>query len=149
MRTVRDILNSKTKSFNIISQEETVYKALQMLNSVNLSYLVVMDNEEYKGIISERDYSRKVILKGRHSSDTKVKDIMSVDVPMVSVNDTVEKCFHLIDDHKTRYLLAFDDEQFAGVITINDLLRQVLAARSDVFDSGDVSRLLDNDEKIF
>jgi len=149
MRTVRDILNSKTKSFNIISQEETVYKALQMLNSVNLSYLVVMDNEEYKGIISERDYSRKVILKGRHSSDTKVKDIMSVDVPRVSVNDTVEKCFHLIDDHKTRYLLAFDDEQFAGVITINDLLRQVLAARSDVFDSGDVSRLLDNDEKIF
>ncbi|TMI63507.1 MAG: CBS domain-containing protein [Bacteroidetes bacterium] len=149
MRTVRDILNSKTKSLNIISQEETVYKALQMLNSVNLSYLVVMDNEEYKGIISERDYSRKVILKGRHSSDTKVKDIMSVDVPMVSVNDTVEKCFHLIDDHKTRYLLAFDDKQFAGVITINDLLRQVLAARSDVFDSGDVSRLLDNDEKIF
>jgi len=149
MRTVRDILNSKTKSLNIISQEETVYKALQMLNSVNLSYLVVMDNEDYKGIISERDYSRKVILKGRHSSDTKVKDIMSVDVPMVSVNDTVERCFHLIDDHKTRYLLAFDDKQFAGVITINDLLRQVLAARSDVFDSGDVSRLLDNDEKIF
>jgi len=149
MRTVRDILNSKTKSLNIISEEETVYKALQMLNSVNLSYLVVMDNDEFKGIISERDYSRKVILKGRHSSDTKVKEIMSVDIPIVSLSDTVEKCFHLVDDHKTRYLLAFDDEQFAGVITINDLLRQVLAARSDVFDSGAVSRLLDNDEKIF
>jgi CBS domain-containing protein len=149
MRTVRDILNSKTKSFNVISQEETVYNALQMLNSVNLSYLVVMDNDVYKGIISERDYSRKVILKGRHSSDTKVKDIMSVDIPIVNLEDTVEKCFHLIDDHKTRYLLAFDDEQFAGVITINDLLRQVLAARSDVFDSDAVSRLLDNDERIF
>lgn len=149
MRTVRDILNSKTKSFNIISQEETVYNALQMLNSVNLSYLVVMDNGNYKGIISERDYSRKVILKGRHSSDTKVKDIMSVDIPLVSLDDTVEKCFHLIDDHKTRYLLAFDGEQFAGVITINDLLRQVLTARSDVFDSGAVSKLLDNDERIF
>jgi predicted transcriptional regulator len=149
MRTVRDILDSKTKSFNIISQEETVYNALQMLNSVNLSYLVVMDNDVYKGIISERDYSRKVILKGRHSSDTKVKEIMSVDMPIVNLDDTVEKCFHLVDDHKTRYLLAFDDEQFAGVITINDLLRQVLAARSDVFDSGAVSRLLDNDERIF
>lgn len=149
MRTVRDILNSKTKSFNIISQEETVYNALQMLNSVNLSYLVVMDNDVYKGIISERDYSRKVILKGRHSSDTKVKEIMSVDIPIVSLDDTVEKCFHLVDDHKTRYLLAFDDEQFAGVITINDLLRQVLAARSDVFDSGAVSKLLDNDERVF
>ena len=149
MRTVRDILNSKTKPANIISQEETVYNALQMLNTVNLSYLVVMDNKRYEGIISERDYSRKVILKGKHSSDTKVKEIMSVDVPIVSLDDTVEKCFHLIDDHKTRYLLAFDDKEFAGVITINDLLRQVLSARSDVFDSAAVSRLLDNDEKIF
>ena len=149
MRTVRDILNSKAKLSNIISQEESVYNALQMLNTVNLSYLVVMDDNKYKGIISERDYSRKVILKGKHSSDTKVKEIMSVDVPIVSLDDTVEKCFHLIDDHKTRYLLAFDDEEFAGVITINDLLRQVLSARSDVFDSVAVSRLLDNDEKIF
>jgi CBS domain-containing protein len=149
MRTVRDILTSKTKSFNSISQEETVYNALQMLNSVNLSYLVVMDNDIYKGIISERDYSRKVILKGLHSFDTKVKEIMSVDIPIVSLDDTVEKCFHLIDDHKTRYLLAFDDEKFAGVITINDLLRQVLAARSDVFDSTAVSKLLDNDERVF
>jgi len=149
MRTVRDILNSKTKSFNTISPEETVFNALQMLNAVNLSYLVVMDGEEYKGIISERDYSRKVILQGKHSNDTKVKEIMSVDVPMIDINDSVEKCLHLIDDHKTRYLLAFDDDQFAGVITINDLLRLVMKARTDVFDNATVSRLLDNDERIF
>jgi predicted transcriptional regulator len=149
MRTVRDILNNKTKSFNTISPEETVFNALQMLNAVNLSYLVVMDGDVYKGIISERDYSRKVILQGKHSHDTKVKEIMSVDVPMVDVNDSVEKCLHLIDDHKTRYLLAFEDDQFAGVITINDLLRQIMKARSDVFDNATVTRLLDNDERVF
>jgi predicted transcriptional regulator len=149
MRTVRDILDSKTKSFNTISPEETVFNALQMLNAVNLSYLVVMDGEEYKGIISERDYSRKVILQGKHSNDTKVKEIMSVDVPMVDVKDSVEKCLHLVDDHKTRYLLAFEDEHFEGVITINDLLRTIMKARTDVFDNAIVSRLLDNDEKIF
>jgi CBS domain-containing protein len=149
MRTVKDILTNKTKSFNTISPEETVFNALQMLNAVNLSYLVVMDGSEYKGIISERDYSRKVILQGKHSDETKVKEIMSVDLPMVQLSDSVEKCLHLVDDHKTRYLLAFDDDQFAGVITINDLLRQVMNARADVFDNAMVARLLDHDERIF
>ena len=149
MRTVKDILNSKKKSFNVISPEETVFDALQMLNSVNLSYLVVMEGDAYKGIFCERDYSRNVILKGRTSTDTKVKDVMTVDLPVVTMEDTAEKCKHLIDDYKTRYLLAFDDENFTGVITINDLLRQVLSAREDVFENSIAFKLLDQDEKIF
>lgn len=148
MRTVKDILGSKTKSFNIISPEETVLNALQMLNAVNLSYLVVMDKEEYKGIFCERDYSRKIILQGRSSAGTKVKDVMTIDLPIVTPNDTIEKCLHLIDDYKTRYLLVFDDSNFLGVVTINDLLRQVLAARSDVFDNSIVFKVLDYGEKI-
>jgi len=149
MRTVKNILDSKKKSFNIISPEETVFDALQMLNTVNLSYLIVMEGDEYKGIFCERDYSRNVILKGRTSSATKVKDVMTVDLPVITSDDTVEKCMHLIDDYKTRYLLVFDDEKFLGVVTINDLLRQVLAAKEDVFENSMALKLLDQDEKIF
>lgn len=149
MRTVKDILNSKKKSFNVISPEETVFDALQMLNAVNLSYLIVMENDAYKGIFCERDYSRNVILKGRTSTATKVKDVMTVDLPVVTMEDTAEKCMHLIDDYKTRYLLVFNDEKFEGVITINDLLRQVLSAREDVFENSIAFKLLDHDERIF
>jgi predicted transcriptional regulator len=149
MRTVKDIINSKTKFFNIISPEETVFNALQMLNTVNLSYLIVMEGDDYKGIFCERDYSRNVILKGRSSADTKVKDVMTIDLPLVAMDDTVEKCMHLINDYKTRYLLAFDDDHLAGVITIHDLLRQVLAAKEDVFEDSIAFKLLEQDEKIY
>jgi CBS domain-containing protein len=150
MRTVKDMISSKTKPSNIISPEETVFNALQMLNTVNLSYLIVMEGDEYKGIFCERDYSRNVILKGRTSTSTKVIEVMTADLPVVGMDDTVEHCMNLINDYKTRYLLAFDDDKrFAGVITIHDLLRQVLAAKTDVFDNSMAFKLLEQDEKIF
>ena len=83
MRTVRDILNAKAKPFNQVSPETLVIDALKMLNSINLSYLVVMKGDEYQGIFSERDYSRNVILKGRHSNTTTVAEVMTHDVPVV------------------------------------------------------------------
>ena len=134
MRTVKDIFDSKPKIYNIISPDVLVIDALEELNSINLSYLIVMENDEYKGIFCERDYSRNVILKGRASKDTQVKDVMSVDLPMVDMKDTVEHCMNLMNSNKTRYLLAFDDQKFVGVVTIHDLLRQVLANKEMVFD---------------
>ena len=149
MRLVKDIISSKTKPSNIIAPVDTVFNALQLLNTVNLSYLVVMDGNDYKGIFCERDYSRNVILKGRSSAETKVKDVMTTDLPSVSMNDTVETCMNLINEHKTRYLLAMDEGQFTGVITIHDLLRQVLAAKTDVFDNSMAFKILEQDEKIY
>lgn len=149
MRLVKDIISSKIKPSNIIAPGDTVFNALQLLNTVNLSYLVVMDGNDYKGIFCERDYSRNVILKGRSSAETKVKDVMTTDLPSVSMNDTVETCMNLINEHKTRYLLAMDEGQFTGVITIHDLLRQVLAAKTDVFDNSMAFKILEQDEKIY
>jgi len=83
MRTVNDILESKPQPFNIIASNHLVIDALHMLNSVNLSYLIVMDGDQYKGIFSERDYSRNVILKGRSSSSTTVQEVMTTDIPIV------------------------------------------------------------------
>ena len=147
MRTVNDILQSKAKPFNQVAPDTLVIDALKMLNTINLSYLMVMEADQYKGIFSERDYSRNVILKGRHSDSTAVAEVMTTDLPVVELDATVEQCMHLIDQHKTRYLLAFDEEEkFAGVITIHDLLRQVLSDKGQGFDQDLAQRLVDDDE---
>ena len=146
MRRVKDIIASKPEILNTISPEALVFDALQLLNSVNLSYLIVLEGDQYKGIFSERDYTRNVILKGRSSKDTVVEQVMTSDYPTVEVTDTVEYCMNLMNTHKTRYLLAFDDQSFVGVITIHDLLRQVIASKEEVFDHTLTNQLLDNAE---
>jgi len=146
MRTVKDILETKAKSFNQVSPSTLVIDALNLLNSVNLSYLVVMDADKYKGIFSERDYTRNVILKGKASNTTKVHEVMTTDLPIVTLRDTVEHCMNLMNSHKTRYLLAYDDMHFEGVITIHDLLRQAIINRHEVFDDTLATRLIDQEE---
>lgn len=146
MRTVKDILAAKDKPFNIVPAKTLVFDALNLLNSLNLSYLVVMDGDHYKGIFSERDYSRKVILQGRHSDSTMVAEVMSTDVPVVALEDTVEKCIHLMIDSKSRYLLSFDEaENLAGVITIHDILRQIIIDKGHLFDSDLAEKLVNDD----
>jgi signal-transduction protein with cAMP-binding, CBS, and nucleotidyltransferase domain len=146
MRTVYDLLRSKPVVFNNINEDALVIDALQMLNSVNLSYLVVKKGDEFKGIFCERDYSRNVILKGRSSANTQVKEVMTNDLPMVDAGDTVEHCMNLMLSHKARYLLAYNDQQFSGVITIHDLLRQVISNKEAVFDHSVAEQLLNYDE---
>ena len=146
MRTVKNILSSKGKPVNFVKPDALVIDALTQLNSVNLSYLIVMEGEEFRGIFSERDYSRNVVLKGRASSNTKVAEVMTTDLPVVNMSDTVEHCMNTMNENKTRYLPAFDQNgKLAGVITIHDLLRQVIASREDVFDSA-ARKWLDQDE---
>lgn len=146
MRTIHDLLASKPIVFNSIDADALVIDALQMLNSVNLSYLVVKKADEFKGIFCERDYSRNVILKGRSSANTKVYEVMTIDLPIVEVSDSVEHCMNLMISHKSRYLLAYNDQQFAGVITIHDLLRQVISNKEAVFDHSMAEQLLSHEE---
>ena len=148
MRTVDDIIGSKPNPDNIISPDALVIEALEMLNTVNLSYLIVMEGNKYQGIFCERDYSRNVILKGRSSSSTKVKEVMTTDLPVVHTTDTVEHCMHVMNLNKARYLVAFGPEhEFEGVITIHDLLRQVIANKELVFDTSVAEQLINNDER--
>jgi CBS domain-containing protein len=147
MKTVKDLIGGKAKAFNFVEAQTVVIDALSLLNSVNLSYLVVMEGEHFKGIFSERDYARNLILKGRSSTTTQVRDAMSTDFPFVELNDTVEYCMNLMNTRKARYLLAFDKGKFSGVVTIHDLLRQVIFNREEVFDYSLTKELLDADEK--
>ncbi|HJW15915.1 MAG TPA: CBS domain-containing protein [Flavisolibacter sp.] len=147
MLTVKNVLESKAKPFNTVTPDTLVIDALNLLSSVNLSYLVVMQDQNYQGVFSERDYSRNVILKGRASNSTKVKEVMTTDLPIVGFNDSVEYCMQLMNSHKIRYLLAYDEnKQFAGIITIHDLLRQVINNREGIFNSSVAQELINNDE---
>lgn len=134
MRTVANILQHKPPAFNLIQSDAKVIEALHLMNSVNLSYLVVLQGENFAGIFSERDYSRNVILKGLHSDTCAVSEVMSLSLPIVGMQDTVEHCMEMLNSHKTRYLIVFDDQEFKGVVTINDVLREALENKEMVFD---------------
>ena len=151
MRTVQNILDLKGNPDNIIAPDTMVIDALRKLISVNLSYLLVYENNKFCGIFSERDYTRKLVLEGRSSRDTHVRDVMTVNLPQVSPDNTVEDCMYQMNVRGTRYVAAFDGELFLGIITIHDLLREVLANKHYVFDDTLTSTLLDTDEsgKIF
>jgi signal-transduction protein with cAMP-binding, CBS, and nucleotidyltransferase domain len=151
MIRVKEILSKKRKANNVIKPTALVIDALKMLNSVNLSYLVVMEGDQLEGIFCERDYCRNVILKDRSSKTSTVREVMTTDLPKVEMSDTAEYCMNTMNQYKTRYLLAFDHSSFEGVITIHDLLRQVLTNREYVFDHSIAERLIEQEEgdKIF
>jgi signal-transduction protein with cAMP-binding, CBS, and nucleotidyltransferase domain len=134
MRTVDDLIASKPRPENIIKPTALVIDALHQLEQVNLSYLIVMDGETYKGVFSEKDYSRNVVLKGRSSREAHVQEVMTTDLPVVAPEETVEHCMILMIRSKARYLVAIDDKKFMGIITIHDILREVLANKAEVFD---------------
>lgn len=149
MRSVANILQNKPQAFNFIDQDAKVIEALNLMNSVNLSYLIVTRNNNFCGIFSERDYSRNVILKGLHSDTCTVKDVMSVSLPMVDLHDTAEQCMHLLNSHKTRYLIAFDKQVFKGVVTINDILREAIQNKEMVFDELAIKNATELQDKVF
>jgi predicted transcriptional regulator len=149
MRTVANILINKPPAFNFVDPDAKVIEALHIMNAVNLSYLVVFKQDTFYGIFSERDYSRNVILKGLHSDTCTVKEVMSVSLPAIAMQDTVEHCMQLLNTHKTRYLIVFEHNQFKGVITINDVLREALKSKEMVFDELTINQAWDLQDKIF
>ncbi len=151
MRTVKNILETKDEPGNSIDPSAMVIDALKKLISVNLSYLVVYENNEFKGIFSERDYTRKLVIEGRSSRETMVKDVMSTELPEVSMESTVEDCMYLMNTRGTRYLATFENNKFVGIVTLHDVLREALASKENVFDNSLTNSLINNDEsgKVF
>ncbi len=127
MRIISEILKQKGPQFNTINADATVLEAIITMKADNLSYVIVMDGENYTGIFTERDYTHKVILLNRHSDTTLVKEVMTSDLPTVTGTDKAEYCMRLMNSAKTRYLPVFDGLDFKGVITIHDLMRESIA----------------------
>lgn len=146
MKTVSDIIAGKPRPENTIEPTALVIDALRIMDRLNLSYVIVMDGEEYKGVFSERDYSRNVALKGRSSGTAAVQEVMNTELPVVGLDDSVEHCMDLIAKTKARYLVVYADKYFEGIITIHDLLRLVLANKEDVFEQSLKLKLVDSAE---
>jgi CBS domain-containing protein len=129
MKAVKQILESKPSYFNVVAPNTTVIDALRVMKRENLSYVIVMEEEKYVGVMSEKDYSRKVILEGKDSNTTQVKEIMECDMPFVDINDTSDKCLAMMVTFKVRYLPVLDDQHFRGIITLHDIMRIALAEK--------------------
>lgn len=120
---VADILRRKGANVVSIQPEASVIDVLHVMEDKNIGSVVVLDNGQYKGLVTERDYSRKVILKGKNSSDTPVSEIMTTDLPAVSPDDTIDKCMELMSNKHIRYLPVFDSAgQLAGIISMSDVV---------------------------
>jgi CBS domain-containing protein len=126
MSKIKEILQKKGPNFNVVTPNTKVVEALNIMKSENLSYVVVMDDGKYLGIMSERDYTHKIKLQGKQSELTVVKEIMSTDYPVIGFEEQLQRCMVLMNVYKTRYLPIFDEMEFKGVITMNDLMREVI-----------------------
>jgi CBS domain-containing protein len=126
MITVKDILDQKGHTAWTISPEAKVLEALELMAKKGLGALVVVEKDEIVGIMSERDYARKIILMGRQSQDTPVKDIMTREVYGVHYDTTAEECMVLMTDKHIRHLPVCKEGKLAGVISIGDVVKAVM-----------------------
>lgn len=131
MNKVAAIITRKNRPVVTVSPDSSVINALQIMAEKNIGSVVVMENENYLGIITERDYSRKVILKGKDSSSTKVAEIMSTDLPSVKPDDTVEHCMQLMTIKNIRYMPVFEKTKLAGIISMSDVVKETILAQKE------------------
>ena len=134
MYCARDILREKGSQVYSTSPDATVYEALQKMDQYNVGALVVFEGEKMVGIISERDYARKMILKGRHSQDTPVRDIMTASVLTVTPDKDLETCMELITDKHTRHLPVVENDRLIGIISIGDIVKGIIEHKEFVID---------------
>ena len=126
MKTVKDILRAKGFKVYSISPDDTVYEALNRMADKNVGALLVLELEQIVGLISERDYARKTILKGRFSKETAVKEIMTTNVITVGPGEDLEECMELFTDKHVRHLPVIEDEKIIGIISIGDVVKGVI-----------------------
>jgi CBS domain-containing protein len=126
MTTVSQILSNKPTEVHSVSLTMSVFEALQILSDKNVGAVIVLDNDVIVGVFSERDYARKVELKGKASKETALKEIMSTTIHTVKPTDTVDFCMGLMSNKRIRHLPVVNDEKILGVISIGDLVKAVI-----------------------
>lgn len=129
-KAIRDILNNKGDSIATTTPEATVYSALEQMASANVGALLVKQDDQVVGIISERDYARKVILEGRSSLETAVAKIMTSKVLYVTPDTTVEEGLALMSDKRCRHLPVMENDRLVGLVSIGDLVKAQIAEKN-------------------
>ncbi len=131
MKKVSHILSHKGSRITSVTPDTTVLEALRIMADQNIGSVLVLEGNNYMGIMTERDYSRKVILKGKSSTDTQVSEIMSRDFPAITPHDTVEFCMQLMSDKNIRYLPVFEGNTLCGIVSINDVVRETILTQEE------------------
>jgi CBS domain-containing protein len=133
--TVADMLGQKSSVVHAVSPDSTVLEAIAQMDSKRVGALLVMQGEKLVGILSERDYTRKVILLGRASRDTRVSEIMTAQVIVVRPEMGLGECLQLVTNHGIRHLPVVDGDRVIGVLSIGDLVRAVVAQQAETITS--------------
>lgn len=134
MATVSDILRGKGQDVWAVSPDDTVLSALQVMAEKGIGAVLVLEAGLVRGILSERDYARKVVLQGRSSANTPVKEIMTSRVFAVTPSHTVENCISLMTEKRIRHLPVMDGGKLMGVISIGDVVKMMLTEKSIIID---------------
>jgi CBS domain-containing protein len=127
MKLVCHLLDAKGRNVVSIAPEASVLDAIRLMSDKGIGALVVMKGNSLAGIVTERDYARKVILKGRVSDATPVSEIMTVDVVTTSSSESVEKCMNTVTHKRIRHLPVVDDGKVCGIISIGDLVKAIIS----------------------
>jgi CBS domain-containing protein len=127
--TISAILKLKGSTVFSVSPEATVFEAIQVMADKNVGALLILESERLVGIISERDYTRKVALLGRVSKEIKVREVITSPVIHVSPNHTVQECMRLMTDHHVRHLLVLEGDRVVGIVSIGDLVNWIISAQ--------------------
>jgi CBS domain-containing protein len=130
MKTVRDMLAGKESGVISIAPDATVYEAIKLMSEKNIGALPVLDGEKLVGIFSERDYARKVILAGRSSKDTLVRQIMTEKVMFIKPGNNYEECMALMTEKFLRHLPVIDNERVIGMISIGDVVKAIITEQN-------------------
>ena len=126
MRTVRQLLETKSAEVFSIAPDAPVIDAIRLMAERRIGALLVMEGSRLAGILSERDYARKVVLQGRSSKDTPVRDIMTAEVITVGPRDSVQHCLQMMTDHRLRHLPVVAEGELIGMLSIGDLVKQTI-----------------------
>ena len=131
MKRVSTILSKKKHGFISVPPSTSVLEAIKIMAQKNIGSVIVLEEDVYLGIMTERDYARKVILENRHSSITTVGEIMSVDIPRVNPEDSIEHCMKLMADGNVRYLPVFEKGWLVGIISILDVIQETVSEQKE------------------
>ena len=134
MTTIKQILDTKGYAVWSIHPQESVFTAIQQMAEKEVGALVVLEGDAVVGIISERDYARKIILKGRASHETAVRDIMTPDVICASLDQSIEECMNIVTERRIRHLPVLDGGKVVGMISIGDLVKTIIAEQQFIIE---------------
>jgi CBS domain-containing protein len=135
MRTVRQLLETKSPAIHAIRPESPVLDAIRLMAEHHIGAVLVMDGPRLVGILSERDYARKIVLQGKSSSNTPVADIMTTDVVTTSSLDTSDRCMQTMTAYRIRHLPVLDGDEIVGIVSIGDLVKAVIEDQQVELDS--------------